>query len=243
MEADAHGQLCAVLGVPIEGELLLLALTHRSYAHEHPGVSHNERLEFLGDAVLGQAVTVRLYREFPALSEGDLAKRRASIVSTVALAAIARSIGLGHYLRLGRGETGSGGHDKDSILADTVEAIIGATYLSGGAAVAEALVHRLVDERFASLDDVAWLADPKSALHERATRFGAPPPQYDLTESGPDHARRFEATVRVGALVVTGTGTSKKQSESAAARAALGMLAAPDSGTPDNAVPPHTLPE
>ena len=133
------------LGVDIDPELLELALTHRSYAYEHGGIPNNERLEFLGDSILGQAVTVKLFRENPHLDEGELAKRRASLVSSVALAEVARSIGLGEYLQLGRGENQSGGREKASILADTVEALIGATYLDAGGDAATALVLRLVE--------------------------------------------------------------------------------------------------
>jgi len=117
------------LGVALDPALLDLALTHRSWAYEHGGVATNERLEFLGDAILGQAVTVMLYTSYPELSEGDLAKRRASLVSAVALAEVARAIGLGEHLKLGKGEELTGGREKSSILADTVEALIGATYL------------------------------------------------------------------------------------------------------------------
>ncbi|WP_288908750.1 ribonuclease III family protein, partial [uncultured Microbacterium sp.] len=131
------------LGVDIDPELLSLALTHRSWAYENGQGPHNERLEFLGDSVLGQAVTVRLYTRHPELDEGSLAKRRASVVSTVALAEVARGIRLGEHLRLGVGEDRTGGRDKDSILADTMEAVIGATYLSTGPDAATSLVLRL----------------------------------------------------------------------------------------------------
>ena len=127
-----NAELTHVLGVAIEPGILELALTHRSFAYENGGLAHNERLEFLGDSILGQAVTVMLYNENPGLDEGDLAKRRASLVSSVALAEVARSIGLGAHIRLGKGEEQTGGRDKSSILADTVEAIIGAAYLSLG---------------------------------------------------------------------------------------------------------------
>src|SRR6187402_1134966 len=137
-------ELSSVLGVQIDPALLELALTHRSFAYENGGLAHNERLEFLGDSILGQAVTVMLYRDNPTLDEGELAKRRASLVSSVALAEVARSIGLGAHVRLGRGEELTGGRDKSSILADTVEAIIGAAYLSLGGEQATALVLRLI---------------------------------------------------------------------------------------------------
>ena len=128
--ADAlRARLVAELGLEIEPELIELALTHRSFAYENGGIAHNERLEFLGDSILGQSVTVMLYRDFPHLDEGELAKRRASLVSAVALAEVAQNIGLGAHVRLGRGEELTGGREKGSILADAVEAIIGAAYL------------------------------------------------------------------------------------------------------------------
>ncbi|MEQ6898638.1 ribonuclease III [Microbacterium sp. KR10-403] len=210
-------QLTDKLGVDIDPELLSLALTHRSYAYEHGHLPHNERLEFLGDSVLGQAVTVLLYTRHPELEEGSLAKRRASVVSTVALAEVARGIGLGEYLKLGRGEDQTGGRDKDSILADTMEAVIGATYLSAGPDAATGLVHRLVEPLLADPDRYGAAVDPKTSLQELAARLGMTPPVYSVTASGPDHDRLFTATVTVGDSSTTGTGTSKKHAEMAAA--------------------------
>jgi len=205
------------LGVDIDPELLLLALTHRSYAYEHGQIPHNERLEFLGDSVLGQAVTVRLYTQHPELDEGSLAKRRASVVSTVALAEVARTIGLGRFVRLGRGEQLTGGDDKDSILADTMEALIGATYLSAGQDAATALVLRLVEPLLADPERYGAAIDPKTSLQELAAAQGRPAPVYQVVSSGPDHARTFTAVVTVGDESTEGTGTSKKQAEMAAA--------------------------
>jgi ribonuclease III len=210
--------LTAVLGVEIEPELLDLALTHRSYAYEHGGVANNERLEFLGDSILGQAVTVMLYRDNPDLDEGDLAKRRASLVSTVALAEVARSIGLGQFVKLGRGEELTGGDDKSSILADTVEAIIGACYLSCGGEVATALVLRLITPLLDNPERFGAAMDPKTSLQELAARLGRGLPTYEVTDSGPDHLKRFAATVLLdGVPIATGIGSSKKQAEMAAA--------------------------
>jgi ribonuclease III len=205
------------LGVDIDPELLSLALTHRSYAYEHGQIPHNERLEFLGDSVLGQAVTVMLYTRHPELDEGALAKRRASVVSTVALAEIARAIGLGEHIRLGRGEFLTGGKDKDSILADTMEAVIGATYLSCGQDVATSLVLRLIEPLLADPERYGAAVDPKTSLQELAARMAFPPPVYSIVASGPDHDRVFAATVAVGDVAATGTGTSKKHAEMAAA--------------------------
>jgi ribonuclease-3 len=214
------------LGVDIDPELLSLALTHRSWAYEHGQVPHNERLEFLGDAVLGQAVTVRLYTEHPEVDEGVLAKRRSSVVSTVALAQVARGIGLGEHLKLGRGEDQTGGRDKDSILADTTEAIIGAAYLSAGPDAATELVLRLVEPLLADPERYGAAVDPKTTLQELAARTGATPPLYAVTSTGPDHDRVFTATVQVGAVSAEGVGTSKKHAEMAAALAAWRELSA-----------------
>ncbi|WP_260852428.1 ribonuclease III [Curtobacterium pusillum] len=206
------------LGADIDLELLQLALTHRSFAYEHGGIGHNERLEFLGDSILGQAVTVKLYRSFPELDEGDLAKRRASLVSTVALAEIARMIGLGAYLRLGKGEEQTGGRDKSSILADTVEAVIGATYLSAGPDPATDLVLRLVEPLLVDPDRFGAAMDPKTSLQELASSLSLGNPSYRVTEAGPDHDKTFHATVVLqGEDVSTGSGSSKKTAEMAAA--------------------------
>ncbi len=212
--------LPATLRVDIDAELLELALTHRSYAYEHGGIPHNERLEFLGDSVLGQAVTVMLFTTHPELDEGQLAKRRASVVSTVALAEVARGIGLGDHLLLGRGEEQTGGRDKDSILADTMEAVIGATYLSAGPEAATELVLRLTAPLLADPERYGAAMDPKTSLQELAARVGSPPPLYTVEASGPDHDRRFVATVLVGDVRMSGNGSSKKTAEMAAALSA-----------------------
>ncbi|BDI21861.1 ribonuclease III [Herbiconiux sp. L3-i23] len=223
--------LIEALGVDIDSELLVLALTHRSYAYEHGGIPNNERLEFLGDSVLGRAVTAMLYREHPDLDEGELAKRRAGLVSTVALAEIARTIGLGRYLLLGKGEELTGGRDKSSILADATEALIGAAYLSAGSEPAEALVLRLVEPLLDSPERLGAALDPKTTLQEIASRRGVGLPVYAIEASGPDHARRFTATVTVGTLVTaTGSGTSKKQAEMVAALEACTALTRPAKG-------------
>lgn len=214
-----HDLLTDKLGVDIDPELLSLALTHRSFAYENGGVPHNERLEFLGDSILGQAVTVHLYTTHPDLEEGALAKRRASVVSTVALAEVARSIGLGAYVRLGRGEAQTGGRDKDSILADTMEAVIGATFLSAGPEASTALVLRLVAPLMSDPERYGAAMDPKTSLQELAARLGLEPPRYVVEAEGPDHNRVFTATVTVGDTARTGTGTSKKHAEMAGALA------------------------
>ncbi|WP_345750517.1 ribonuclease III [Microbacterium rhizophilus] len=219
MTNDSRGpqHLTEKLGVEIDAELLGLALTHRSFAYENGGIPHNERLEFLGDSVLGLAVTTMLYTRFPELEEGALAKRRASVVSTVALAEIARGIGLGMHILLGRGEELTGGRDKDSILADAMEAVIGATYLSAGSETATAMVLGLIEPLLEDPERYGAAMDPKTALQEIAARQGFTPPVYEVTASGPDHERRFVATVTVGEFSADGEGTSKKTAEMAAA--------------------------
>jgi ribonuclease-3 len=214
----SRADLSSLLGIDIGPDLLELALTHRSFAYENGGVANNERLEFLGDSILGQAVTVMLFTEHPDLDEGELAKRRASLVSTVALAEVARFIGLGKYLRVGRGEELTGGRDKSSILADTVEAIIGAAYLSRGGDEATALVHRLIAPLLADPERFGATMDPKTSLQELSARRGLGAPSYAILDSGPDHLKRFHATVTLGGEeIATGTGSSKKQAEVAAA--------------------------
>ncbi|ROQ41432.1 RNAse III [Frondihabitans sp. PhB188] len=223
-----RADLVNFLDVAVTPELLELALTHRSYAYEHGGIGNNERLEFLGDSILGQAVTVMLFRENPHLDEGDLAKRRASLVSTVALAEVAAHIGLGRYLLLGRGEEMTGGREKHSILADTVEAIIGATYLDAGAAAATGLVMRLIAPLLADPDRFGAAMDPKTSLQELASAQGRGMPNYLITDSGPDHDKRFHAIVRLGKdEIAAGTGSSKKMAEMAAALEAWTQLSVP----------------
>ena len=221
-----NSELGHVLGVAIAPELLELALTHRSFAYENGGLAHNERLEFLGDSILGQAVTVMLYTENPTLDEGDLAKRRASLVSSVALAEVARSIGLGAHLRLGRGEEQTGGREKSSILADTVEAIIGAAYLDRGEHEATALVLRLIRPLLDNPERCGAAMDPKTSLQEIAARLGRGLPVYRVSDSGPDHSKRFHASVLLGDdVIASGEGSSKKQAERAAALDAWTSLA------------------
>jgi len=221
-----HSALTDKLGVDIDPELLSRALTHRSYAYENGGLAHNERLEFLGDSILGQAVTVHLFTQHPTLEEGALAKRRASVVSTVALAEVARSIGLGDHLLLGRGEDQTGGRDKDSILADTMEAVIGATFLSAGPDAATGLVLRLVAPLMADPERYGAAMDPKTSLQELAARRSLAPPVYVVVAEGPDHHRVFTASVTVGDITCVGTGSSKKHAEMAGALAVWRELSA-----------------
>ncbi|WP_110588733.1 ribonuclease III [Microbacterium suaedae] len=213
----AQVSLTEKLGVEIDAELLALALTPSTEADEYRGIPHNERLEFLGDSVLGLAVTAMLYERFPDVSEGDLAKRRAGVVSTLALADVARGIGLGEYLQLGRGEEQTGGRDKDSILADAMEAVFGAAFLSVGREAADALVLHLITPLIEDPARYGAAVDPKTSVQELAAHRGVDPPSYEITSSGPDHDRRFTAVVTVGEDRASGSGTSKKQAEMAAA--------------------------
>lgn len=214
---DAAG-LVDALSAPISPDLLELALTHRSYAYEHGGLPTNERLEFLGDSVLGIVVTDEVYRGHPDLAEGQLAKIRASVVNMRALAGVARDLRLGEYLRLGRGEETTGGRDKDSILADTVEALIGAVWLTGGLPAAGPLVHRLFDPLLEEAAELGAALDWKTSVQELAAARGLGAPEYVVAESGPDHAKTFRASVLVGGLPLgKGDGPSKKQAEQRAA--------------------------
>ncbi|MHB1987149.1 MAG: ribonuclease III [Acidimicrobiales bacterium] len=203
-------------------DLLRRALAHRSFCSEHPGQASNERLELLGDAVLGLVVTDHLYRAFPSLPEGDLARVRAVVVSTLGLAPIAAALGLGEALLLGRGEEASGGRSKDSILVDCLEAVIGAVYLSAGFAGAQGFVEAIVGGEIALVATEARLGDPKNQLQELSARLGYGAPSYEVTEQGPDHAKRFTAEVVVSRYRIGGgTGRSKKDAERKAAQQAL----------------------
>ena len=214
------------LGVEIDPELLALALTHTSWAYENGG-PHNERLEFLGDTILGQAITIELFRRFPELDEGELSRRRAGVVSGFALAEVARGIGLGDFIRLGKGEMKTGGSDRESILADTMEAIFGAAYLSAGHEEAEALVLRLVGPLLEDTERFGAALDPKTSLQELVDRLRKGAPVYAVEAEGPDHARRFAATVQIdGVELANGEGSSKRQAEMAAALEAWKRLRA-----------------
>jgi ribonuclease III len=216
-----RSKLLAALGVPIDHGLLERALTHRSYAYENGGLPTNERLEFLGDAVLGLIVTDTLYREHPDLPEGQLAKLRAAVVQMRSLARVARDLKLGDYVQLGRGEEGTGGRDKPSILADTLEAVIGAVYMDRGLDAACDLVHRLFDTVIASSAQLGAGLDWKTSLQELTASELLGVPEYRVEESGPDHQKQFRATVRVaGRTYGSGHGKSKKEAEQQAAEAA-----------------------
>ena len=201
------------------------ALTHRSYAFEQEVEVNNERLEFLGDAVLGLVVTDMAYREFPELPEGELAKLRAAIVNMTALADVARDLDLGALLLLGKGEVMSGGRDKASILADALEAILGAVYLDRGLDVARKLIERLFRPRMVAYARGEGERDYKTILQEMASSDLRALPEYRIAERGPDHEKEFTATVYLGGQPWgSGTGRSKKEAEQQAAHEAYRRL-------------------
>ena len=223
-----YASLRTSLGEPtLDAELLERALTHRSYAYEHGGLPTNERLEFLGDSVLGVVVTETLYRTHPDLSEGHLAKLRAAVVNARALAVVGRNIELGGYIKLGRGEDTTGGRDKASILSDTVEAVIGAVHLSGGLESSAGVVHLLFDPLIDAASALGAGLDWKTSLQELSAEHGLGVPEYLIADEGPDHMKTFTAQVRVGEQRYgNGVGRSKKEAEQAAAETAYGELAA-----------------
>lgn len=228
--ATSAQELSACLGHRFEDpSLLTQALSHRSWCSEAGGVASNERLEYLGDAVLGLVVADHCFRCYPQLPEGGLAKVRAAVVNTAVLAEIGAELDLGRFLLLGRGEHASGGRHKPSILANTVEALIGAVYIDGGWEAARHLVLGLLDDRIADAAAGPGAEDFKTRLQEVAVRHCGELPCYEVQGSGPDHARRYTATVRVaGDALGEGEGRSKKDAEQAAARSAWAQLVAPD---------------
>ena len=208
-------------------------MAHRSWCAETPGELSNERLEFLGDAVLGWAVADLVYRRYADLAEGKLTDLRKSVVNAGALATAARALDLGDWVLLGKGEDGAGGRGKTSILSDALEAVIGAIYLDGGAGDAFAFVERILGDRLA--DTVARLdeLDHKTQLQELTVRIADTAPVYVVHAAGPDHAKEFSATVYVGGEAVgEGSGRSKKSAEQAAAGVALLALAEPTAPGP-----------
>ncbi|MFK8025705.1 MAG: ribonuclease III [Ilumatobacter sp.] len=201
--------------------LLERALRHRSWCSENNDVPSNERLEFLGDAVLGWAVADLAFRRFPDEPEGVLTAMRINVVQEAALAEIAREVRLGEAILLGNGERQAGGSDKPSILSDAFEAVLGAVYLDGGANAAYEVVERLIGDRLAEATDMLAHHDRKTELQELCARLGLGAPSYALCSTGPDHAKVFTAEVSVdGSLVGTGTGRNKKSAEQDAAAAA-----------------------
>lgn len=226
--AGPRQPLMDALGVQLPDDVLTLALTHRSYAYENGGLPTNERLEFLGDAVLELIITDELYRRHPERPEGDLAKLRASIVNTGALADVARGVtadGLGAYLLLGRGELNTGGADKSSILADGMESLLGAVYLEHGIGAAHTVVLRLFGGLLDTVPSLGAGLDWKSSLQELTSARGLGSPTYLITATGPEHDKRFHATAIVMDVEYgDGDGRTKKEAEQKAAAAAWTAL-------------------
>jgi len=231
------GELAALieaLAVDVDEGLLCQAVTHRSYAYEEGGLPHNERLEFLGDSVLGIVVTEFIYLQYPQMPEGQLAKLRPAVVNARALADVARTLGVGDCLLLGRGELGTGGREKASILADAMEAVIGAVYLSAGPAAASDLIHRLFDPLISRAAELGAGLDWKTSLQEAAAQLELGVPVYQVEWTGPDHAKEFTAEVHMSAqlsgqgqhddVLGRGQGRSKKVAEQEAAQMAYETL-------------------
>ena len=225
----AMDALAARLGwAVVDSRLLTEALSHRSWCAENGGAASNERLEFLGDSVLGLVVTNHLFRRYPDLPEGELAKVRASVVNSAALAEVAEELAIGEALRLGKGEDQSGGRQKPSILADAMEALLGAVYLDRGWDTSERLILWLVGDRIAEAAGGPGGQDYKTRLQELCARCFDQLPLYRVVDEGPDHAKEFEAVVWIGGVERgRGHGRSKKQAEQAAAREAWEGLSAP----------------
>jgi ribonuclease-3 len=206
--------------------LLQHALTHKSYANENKLPYHNERMEFLGDAVLNLVVSEHLMTTCPASTEGDLSRLRAAVVSEPSLAAVAREVGLGEYLLLGRGEEQTGGRNKDSLLADCLEALIAAVYLDGGKDGAAALILRFFEDLIKRTCAARGTLDYKTELQELCQERLKLLPEYKVvSESGPDHQKQFEVELTIkGLLYGRGSGRSKKEAEQRAAKEALEKL-------------------
>ncbi len=224
--AKAAKALDRVLGIRFrDASLREAALTHRSHAFENGLDVNNERLEFLGDAVLGVVVTDMAFREFPDMPEGELAKLRAAIVNMEALADVARDLGLGRFILLGRGEEMSGGRDKSSILADALEALLGAIYLDRGLKEVSKVIERLFRPRMIAYESGDGPRDYKTILQELASAEVRALPEYRITERGPDHEKEFTATVFLaGQAWGRGIGRSKKEAEQQAAHEAYVRL-------------------
>lgn len=213
------------LGVEIDSELLATALTHSSFAYENGG-SDNERLEFLGDSILGYLIATEVFRRYPDSSEGDLTRVKNSVVSAPALATAANRMGLGSFIKLGKGEKSSGGASKVNILADAFEAVLGAAYLTGGIETAKELVAKFIYPLIESPESIRESSDPKTALIELAQKRGMEPISYEVTGSGPEHERTYTAICRSGETELgSGSAGTKRAAETEAARAALARLA------------------
>ena len=221
-DAGGDGDVMALvrrLGYRFVDEALIdRAMAHRSWCSENPGHASNERLEFLGDAVLGWVTADLAFRTFPDMTEGELTGLRKGVVNATTLAEFATDVGLGPHIKLGKGEAATGGRAKASILSDALEAVIGAVYVDGGPGTAYEFVRRLITERLYATSERLHELDFKSTLQEMVSAAGLPAPVYDISEEGPDHDKRFHATVLVdGEVRGSGSGRSKRVAEQAAA--------------------------
>lgn len=222
MKFDA---LSEKLGVEINRELLKLAMTHRSYSYEHGNIPNNERLEFLGDSVLGFVVTSHIYETLTDLPEGEMTKVKNAVVSARALAVVAAELGLGEFLLLGKGELATDGRNKPNLLADAFEAILGAAYMSNGFDAARALVEKFVFPLLDNPDEIRANSDPKTTLQERIQALGRGTPTYKTRFEGPDHDREYFSILLInGEEISHGEGRTKKNAETAAAIKALDAL-------------------
>ncbi|MFY7862943.1 MAG: ribonuclease III [Rhodoluna sp.] len=222
MKFDA---LSAKLGVEINRELLKLAMTHRSYSYEHGNIPNNERLEFLGDSVLGFVVTSHIYETLTGLPEGEMTKVKNAVVSARALAIVAADLGLGEYLLLGKGELATDGRNKPNLLADAFEAILGAAYISNGYEAARSLVEKFVFPLLDNPDEIRANSDPKTTLQERIQALGRGTPTYKTRFEGPDHDRDYFSILLInGEEISHGEGRTKKNAETEAAIKALEAL-------------------
>jgi len=218
-------KLTESLGVQVDQQLLTQALTHRSYSYENGGIPNSERLEFLGDSVLGFVVTEHIYQLLPDLDEGELTKVKNSVVSEKALSVAAKQIGLGDHLRLGKGEEQTGGRSKPSLLCDAFEAVLGAVLLSEGFESARAMVERFIFPFLSDPDALRYQSDPKTSILEFAQAKSLGAVRYALAFEGPDHDRQYFATVFVGEQeLAKAEGRTKKAAETAAAEVALAAL-------------------
>ena len=215
----------SILELPLPEDLITLALTHRSFAYESGGLPTNERLEFLGDSVIGLVITEELYRRFPDLDESRLSPLRSGVVSTRALADVARKLKLGESLKLGKGEEVTGGRDKSSILADALEALFGAIYVEHGLPGAKRAIIAMMSAAIEESLSRGVMLDGKTALQELLAARALGTPEYEIAESGPDHAKEFQATAIVGGERISqGRGRSKREAEQEAARLAYEVL-------------------
>ena len=217
--------LTGALGISVEENLLQLAFTHRSFAYENGGLPTNERLEFLGDSVLGLVITQELYMRFPDLDESKLSPIRSGVVNTRALAQIARALNVGEYLRIGKGEEATGGREKNSILADALEALVGAVYLQYGYQATSEIILNWFTTAIDEASTAGATLDAKTALQEIAAARNLSAPEYEISESGPDHNKSFTAmAILSGEKFPMGAGKSKREAEQVAAKLAYDLI-------------------